>query len=307
MNHVQRIGTIAIYVADLERSRRFYGELLGLRQEAAAADRVTYDVGGTRLLLHESELGEGPQAKHSRVEPYFEVDDVDQTVKYLAERAIPVLQEPLDQPWDEREAIVLDPDGYPVFLIRTHRSAGTADQAPAAAARPAPPSTSRVIVSTGGDVSVVGDDTLAIDEFRSSHADEGVQQLGRKLDITGESEDADVELNPEVDLDLQINAAGAHVEGLRGVLQAKLNVGDVEVSHRFARGDSRLVCNAGEIELTLLAGSDVRVKVPAHARWQVTADPRLQATGRGEWTLGGGAAYLEISGNWGHLNIGVDE
>jgi uncharacterized glyoxalase superfamily protein PhnB len=43
---------------------------------------------------------------------YIETDDVDETYKSLLSRGIEVATKPRDWPWDNREFIVKDPDGY---------------------------------------------------------------------------------------------------------------------------------------------------------------------------------------------------
>ena len=43
-------------------------------------------------------------------------DDVDGAIAMLREAGVPVLAEPIDQPWGERTAYVEDPDGNPVMI-----------------------------------------------------------------------------------------------------------------------------------------------------------------------------------------------
>ena len=43
-------------------------------------------------------------------------DDCDAAVDRLRAGGVPVIQEPADQPWGERMAIVTDPDGNRVFI-----------------------------------------------------------------------------------------------------------------------------------------------------------------------------------------------
>lgn len=61
------------------------------------------------------------------------------------------------------------------------------------------------------------------------------------------------------------------------------------------------MCNAGDVNVTLDPGSDVRLRVSPHARWQVNTN--LAASGRGEWSHGAGTAVLEIHGNFGNVNV----
>jgi catechol 2,3-dioxygenase-like lactoylglutathione lyase family enzyme len=131
------IHAVAICVTDLERSRRFY-DLLGLPQ--LGLERVTYQVGESRLLLYATEAGQdAPALWHSRLELHFGIDKLDPFVERLAERATPVLQEPTDQPWGEREAIVPDPDGYPSLSSRCPRASAVGLRLPSRSARKLPP------------------------------------------------------------------------------------------------------------------------------------------------------------------------
>lgn len=114
------VRTVALYVSDTGRSRDFYESALGIAVSRAEAGRVQMQVGDTRLLLHPTDVDDRDrvEARHGRCEVYFQVQDVDALVGQLREQAVPVVQEPTDQPWGERDAAVLDPDGFPVFLTQ---------------------------------------------------------------------------------------------------------------------------------------------------------------------------------------------
>lgn len=110
------LGTVVVYVSDVDRSRRFYGQLLGLHEVYEHAGRVGYQLdGGVRLLLHPAE---DVDLRHGRVEIYLLVSDVDGAVAELSSHGVQVQQPPSDEPWGERVAAILDPDGYPVFLVQ---------------------------------------------------------------------------------------------------------------------------------------------------------------------------------------------
>jgi catechol 2,3-dioxygenase-like lactoylglutathione lyase family enzyme len=113
---ISGLQTIVLFVSDIERAGRFYRDQLGLEQVYDQDDRIGLQCGSVRLLLHPTEEAErGPW----NVELYFQVDDVDGVVSRLRAQGVGVLLEPTDEPWGERNAGILDPDGYPVYLTQS--------------------------------------------------------------------------------------------------------------------------------------------------------------------------------------------
>jgi lactoylglutathione lyase len=105
---------------DLGALLGFYRDLLGFT--------VTYEFPGpdgepayAGLELGPSHLGigrdpgltDGPSARYSF---WLYVDDCDATVERLRAAGVGVVDEPADQPWGERIARVLDPDGNTVIV-----------------------------------------------------------------------------------------------------------------------------------------------------------------------------------------------
>jgi lactoylglutathione lyase len=121
---IDGLSSVLLNVSDLERSRRFYGELLGLAFVDEADEHVlVYEAGATFVVLHvHAELAD--QGSPPGVEDpgavllTFSVDDVDGAVGELRSAGVTVTQEPTDQPWGERSGAILDPDGYTVLLAR---------------------------------------------------------------------------------------------------------------------------------------------------------------------------------------------
>ena len=101
-------------VSDLERSTRYYKEVLGFSQDpidAAGWSFLTRD--NFRVMLGEcsnerpaSELGD-----HSYV-AYWNVDDVDGFYKDVVARGALAMSEPTDKPWGLREFGLRTPDGH---------------------------------------------------------------------------------------------------------------------------------------------------------------------------------------------------
>lgn len=115
------LQTIAIYAKDTDAMAAFYAQHLRLEKVYESQGRIAFKAGATRLLIHPSEVDDAADApaRHGRHELYLHVDDVDSAVAQLRDAGVPVVQEPTDEGWGERDAGVLDPEGYPVFLTQS--------------------------------------------------------------------------------------------------------------------------------------------------------------------------------------------
>jgi lactoylglutathione lyase len=105
--------------SDVGRALAFYRDLLGAT--------VTYqfppegDPGYVALRIGGSHLGVTWQEQpgelfNNRITIWVYADDCDAAVAMLAAAGVTVVQEPMDQPWGERMAIVTDPDGNRVIV-----------------------------------------------------------------------------------------------------------------------------------------------------------------------------------------------
>jgi catechol 2,3-dioxygenase-like lactoylglutathione lyase family enzyme len=119
--HVQGLRTVVVHVADVDRAAAFYEHALGLPRVYEHHGRIAVQLGEARLLLHPADLDsvDITTARHGRTELYLGVQDVDAALSELRNLGVPVLQEATDEPWGERDAAVLDPDGYPVYLTQS--------------------------------------------------------------------------------------------------------------------------------------------------------------------------------------------
>ena len=119
--NVQGLRTVVIHVADVSRAAAFYERALGLPRVYEHRGRIAVQLGEARLLLHPAELDSTDiaTARHGRTELYLGVPDVDAALDHLRDKGVPVLQEATDEPWGERDAAILDPDGYPVYLTQS--------------------------------------------------------------------------------------------------------------------------------------------------------------------------------------------
>jgi lactoylglutathione lyase len=109
---------------DLAAMLRFYRDLLGatVSYEFAGPDGeigyVGLDLGDSHLGIARDPASEaGPTERFSL---WVYADDCDAAVEHLRRNGVMIIEEPIDQPWGERVAHVLDPDGNLVLVA--HRA-----------------------------------------------------------------------------------------------------------------------------------------------------------------------------------------
>ena len=102
------LNQVTVPCTDYAASVRFY-KALGLKQIVGSPPRYARfeTEAGTTLSIHATESG----SPDSDVVVYFEVDNVDLTVRMLSERGFDFESQPEDQDWLWREAYLLDPSG----------------------------------------------------------------------------------------------------------------------------------------------------------------------------------------------------
>ena len=109
-----RLDHIAIPVTQLARSREWYTANLGLKVEFEVVAHKTValqDDADLTLFLYERPIADvRPSCTLT-----FQVDDVDEKYKQLAERAVPFEKSPQKLLWGYG-AELRDPDGYLIYL-----------------------------------------------------------------------------------------------------------------------------------------------------------------------------------------------
>lgn len=115
-----------ISTSDIERSLRFYRDLLGgtVSFEYPGPDGGTAYAG---IDLGSSHIGIGsdPTARGGGgVSLWIYVEDCDAMVSRLQDAGVEVVQTPRDEPWGERVARVADPDGIQVHVASRNAPAG---------------------------------------------------------------------------------------------------------------------------------------------------------------------------------------
>jgi DNA-binding CsgD family transcriptional regulator/catechol 2,3-dioxygenase-like lactoylglutathione lyase family enzyme len=79
-----RLGQVSLYVRDVARAERFYGDTLGLRHHFTFGDLAFFDMAGTRLYLHA--VADEKWRPGSIL--YFLVDDIDAAWAELERRGV---------------------------------------------------------------------------------------------------------------------------------------------------------------------------------------------------------------------------
>ena len=113
------LGALTLFVEDLERSKSFYRDALGLRLIYADESSAVFDFDNTVInLLSRSEAREliepaivaGPETG-SRMMLTIWVADADAACAELVARGVTLLNGPVDREWGKRTASFADPAG----------------------------------------------------------------------------------------------------------------------------------------------------------------------------------------------------
>lgn len=120
MRMEMKMGYVILYVSDLEKTKHFYGELLGLKLRNEFGTYIEYETGSTVLSMNTRESGREittlPIPDGVRKEQTFELgfvtEDVQGAVEKLRAAGVPILLEPTEKPWGQVVAYAADPDGH---------------------------------------------------------------------------------------------------------------------------------------------------------------------------------------------------
>lgn len=111
----QALRRIHVAASDFPRSRRFYGETLGLPEAGGfESDWVEFALGPILLKLTPLRPGEVPA--RNQVAAIFSTRELEPTLTTLKERGVTVTRGPSDE-FTGRAAEILDPDGYRIIVF----------------------------------------------------------------------------------------------------------------------------------------------------------------------------------------------
>ncbi len=107
---------IQIFASDFPRSRRFYGETMGLPETAGFEnDWVEFSLGPVLLKLTPLRPGEVPA--RNQVAGVFSTANLEGALTTLKEKGVTVTRPPAEE-FTGRSAEILDPDGYRIIVFQ---------------------------------------------------------------------------------------------------------------------------------------------------------------------------------------------
>lgn len=129
-------GSAVLFVADIEVSKRFYTELLGLKIKLDFGKNVTYDgftiweIRSSHIIAERLGTTGLIDKTSNRFELYFETDDLESMISMLESNNVNLLHELHEEPWGQRTIRFFDPDNHLIeageslkkFLGRFHES-----------------------------------------------------------------------------------------------------------------------------------------------------------------------------------------
>ena len=117
---LKRIDVVVLFVADLDRAKRFYRDILGMPIQQQDESSAYFELEKTSLLLlsnagaqdllSDEAVAVGPSTG-ARSQLVAFVEDVDAAYRELAAHGVVFVREPTDREWGLRTAHFQDPDG----------------------------------------------------------------------------------------------------------------------------------------------------------------------------------------------------
>jgi len=112
---IKAIGFVGVPVTDIKRARSFYEGVLELKvsEEMMGGQWIEYEVGDDTLAI--ANVGEHWIPSDQGTGAALEVEDFDEAVKRLKDRAVRFAAEPFETPCC-RMAVIHDPDGNKLII-----------------------------------------------------------------------------------------------------------------------------------------------------------------------------------------------
>ncbi len=115
---LRSLSAARVFVDDLERARRFYGDVLELRETSATADWAFFDIDGKNLVVEKVPPDDPERSLVGRfLAVSFGVDDIEATYRDLTAKGVAFEEPPEKQVWGGTLACLRDPDGNVLTLV----------------------------------------------------------------------------------------------------------------------------------------------------------------------------------------------
>lgn len=109
----KRLGAIILLVSDMDKSIKFYRDVLELPIKNTSSEWVEFFSSGTVLALHP--LKSKSRTKNSGVLVGFMVSDLEPVAKKLKDKKVEFFKEPQEESFG-KHAIIADPDGHLISI-----------------------------------------------------------------------------------------------------------------------------------------------------------------------------------------------
>ena len=129
--NVKRVGNVILAVKDIDKSIKFYNEIIGLPIKNQRRTWVDLGASGALVSLHPASLTAPHQGTSvdNGIMLGFLVGDLNSAIEELKSKGVKIYREPIERDAG-KNAIILDPDEYmvslfePSFKDKTEQTAG---------------------------------------------------------------------------------------------------------------------------------------------------------------------------------------
>jgi catechol 2,3-dioxygenase-like lactoylglutathione lyase family enzyme len=111
----RKVGAVILLVSNMEKSIKFYNEILELPIKAKSKDWTEFFNKDTVLALHPAPKKKSILRAGSGTLVGFEVSDLNSTVEKLKQKRVKFFKKPKEEPFG-KHAIVQDPDGHLISI-----------------------------------------------------------------------------------------------------------------------------------------------------------------------------------------------
>jgi lactoylglutathione lyase len=109
----KRLGAVILLVSDMDKSIKFYRDILELPIKNTSSEWIEFFSSGTVLALHPSKSKS--KTKNSRVLVGFMVSNLETVAKKLKDKKVEFFKEPKEESFG-KHAIIADPDGHLISI-----------------------------------------------------------------------------------------------------------------------------------------------------------------------------------------------